>query len=132
MRLLHKAKNARCASVSNGERKLIAEYCWPNLSSIPSLSPIRYDSSNFATVSVCNIESRNTREISKTFKKFSVEAMSSTLVLNTRKNMDEGIKPSRSRDLSDFPYLIRRAGSERLPVTGCTLPETCAKVYAKT
>ena len=66
----------------------------------------------------CYIEGVYTRDISKIFKPFGIESMSSTEVSNTSKKLDEGFEPWRNRDLGDFPYLILNAGYEKLRVTG--------------
>ena len=66
----------------------------------------------------CYLEGVYSREISKRFKPFGIETMSSTQVSNTNKKLDEGFEPWRNRDLGDFPYLILDARYEKLRVTG--------------
>ena len=66
----------------------------------------------------CYIEGVYTHDISKIFKPFGIESMSSTEVSNTSKKLDEGFEPWRNRDLGEFPYLILNAGYEKLRVTG--------------
>ncbi len=66
----------------------------------------------------CYLEGVYSREISRRFKPFGIETMSSAQVSNTNKKLDEGFEPWRNRDLGDFPYLILDARYEKLRVTG--------------
>ena len=66
----------------------------------------------------CYTEGVCTGDISKIFKPFGIESMSSTQVSDTSKKLDEGFEPWRNRDIGEFPYLILNAGYEKLRVTG--------------
>ncbi len=54
----------------------------------------------------CYIKGVNSCEISKIFKPFDIESMSSTPVSNINQKLDEGFETSRNRNLVEFPYLI--------------------------